>query len=80
MKVYKRYVTVFQMVDKEGSITPLSIVWEDDVEYPIDKILEIRSAVSEVGGCGVLYRCRIAGNVRNLFYERTRWFLESMKP
>ncbi|MEF9966918.1 MAG: hypothetical protein RSC10_07230 [Longicatena sp.] len=80
MKLYKRYVSVIQRVDKNGYITPLSIVWENDIEYTIDKILEIRNAVSEVGGCGVLYRCRIGGSIRNLYYERTRWFLESTKP
>lgn len=80
MKLYKRYIAVYQQVDKEGTITPLSILWEDDVTYPIDRILEIRDAVSEVGGCGRLYRCRIGGQIRNLYYERNRWFIESTKP
>lgn len=80
MKLYKRYVSVYQKVDKEGGITPISIVWEDGREYAIDRIIDVKRAVSEVGGCGILYRCRIAGNVRNLYYERTRWFMESTKP
>ncbi|MEG0527657.1 hypothetical protein [Amedibacillus sp. YH-ame10] len=80
MKLYKRYVSVYQKVDKEGGITPISIVWEDGREYAIDRIIDVKRAVSEVGGCGILYRCRIAGNIRNLYYERTRWFMESTKP
>lgn len=80
MKLYKRYIAVCQKVDKDGVITPLSIMWDNGREYPIDRIIEIRNAVSEVGGCGILYRCRIAGNIRNLYYERTRWFIESTKP
>ena len=80
MKLYKRYVSVYQRVDKDGKITPVTILWEDGVEYGIDRILEVRTAVSKVGGCGILYRCRIGGNIRNLYYERTRWFMESTKP
>lgn len=80
MKLYKRYVCVFQKVDKDGKITPVSILWDNGVEYPIDRVLEIRSSVSEVGGCGILYRCRIGSTIRNLYYERTRWFMESTRP
>ncbi len=80
MQLYKRYVSVICLVDKEGKIKPLMIVWENGEKYPIDRILEIRNATSEVGGCGVLYRCRIQNQERRLFYERNRWFIESTKP
>ena len=80
MRLYKRYISVVQRVDKEGRITPISIVWDDGKEYSIDRILEIRNSVSQVGGGGVLYQWRIAGNIRNLYYERMRWFVESTKP
>lgn len=80
MKLYKRYVIIIQKVDKQGEIIPLYIIWEDDIAYKIDRILKKYNAVSEVGGCGVLYRCRIGGTIRNLFYEKNRWFIESTKP
>ena len=80
MRLYKRYISVVQRVDKEGRITPISIVWDDGKEYSIDRILEIRNSVSRVRGCGILYQCRIPGNIRNLYYERMRWFVESTKP
>ncbi len=56
--LYKRYVDVITLIDKQGRLTPLILRWENGVQYPIDRILEIRKAVSEVGGCGILYRCR----------------------
>lgn len=80
MKLYKRYVSVVQLVDKQGKIFPKTLIWDNGKEYSIDRILEIRNAVSQVGGCGILYRCKIGENERNLFYERTRWFMESTKP
>ncbi|WP_416327643.1 hypothetical protein [[Eubacterium] hominis] len=67
-------------IDKNGGMIPKVLVWDNGVQYPIDRILKVRKAVSEVGGCGILYECRIQGNVRNLFYERNRWFIESTKP
>lgn len=80
MKLYKRYVAVIQLVTKQGQVLPKVLIWENDVQYPIDRVLEIRNAASQVGGSGVLYRCRIAGQERNLFLERSRWFIESTKP
>lgn len=78
--LYKRYVDVITLIDKYGKLTPLMIKWENGCSYPIDRILEIRNAASEVGGGGILYRCRIQQQERKLFYEKNRWFIESTKP
>lgn len=78
--LYKRYVDVVALIDKLGKLTPLILRWDNGVQYPIDRILEVRKAVSEVGGSGILYRCRIQNQERKLFYEKNRWFIESTKP
>ena len=78
--MYKKYINVVTLVDKEGKLTPLILVWDNGIKYKIDKILEIRNGVSATGGCGILYRCRIMNRERKLFYERNRWFVESEKP
>lgn len=78
--LYKRYVDVITLVDREGKLKPLILIWENGLQYPIDRILEVRNATSEVGGCGILYRCRIGSQERCLFYEKNRWFIESTKP
>lgn len=80
MKLYKRYIDVVTMIDKSGGIVPLMLVWDNGMKYQIDKVLEVRNAASQVGGCGVLYRCRVGGVERNLFFERNRWFIESTRP
>lgn len=80
IKLYKRYVDVLTLHDRYGNLIPKVMIWDNGMEYPIDRVLEIRKSASQVGGCGVLYRCRIAGVERNLFLERTRWFIESAKP
>ena len=81
--LYKRYIPVISLIGKEGEITPLFIIWADERgtrKYKVDRILHVRQASSQVGGCGVLYECMITGKVRKLFYERNRWFIESTKP
>lgn len=80
MKLYKRYVNVVVLIQKDGSMKPLMLVWDNGIKYPIDAVKEVKKAASQVGGCGILYKCMIEGKERNLFYERDRWFIESYKP
>ena len=61
MKLYKRYVDVLTLHDRYGNLIPKVMIWDNGMEYPIDRVLEIRKS-------------------RNLFLERTRWFIESAKP
>lgn len=78
--LYKRYVSVVVEVDKNGVPKPLYIKWDNGVYYKIDRILEKRNAMSVVGGGGILYLVRINDKERKLFFERTRWFIESYNP
>lgn len=76
---YKKYVDIVAHINRYGEMMPLFIL-VDQKKYKIDRVLEIKNAHSQVGGSGVRYRCKIQGNERYLFYERNRWFIESMKP
>ena len=82
MKLYKRYIEVDVHTDKYGNLTPIAIYWDDGKRYEVDKILEKpRQKASPVGGCGILYVCKIQGQVRNIYFEQGyRWFIESFHP
>ena len=83
MERYKRYIDVVVMHKKEGRMIPLFIYWDDRGErykYQIDSIIEIKKSVSVVGGGGILYRCKIKGQIRNVYFERDKWFIESKVP
>ncbi|WP_033162810.1 hypothetical protein [Sharpea azabuensis] len=83
LHLYKRYVDVVTVIKKNGQMLPLYLAWDDENGrklYRIDKVHQIKKAVSEVGGCGVRYDVRIAGHERRLFYEKDRWFIESHQP
>ena len=74
----KVFVTVTARFDKEGNITPLSIVWIDGRIFEIDKVTEVRRAASlKAGGIGLRFTCRIQGKLTYLYFEDPKWFVES---
>ena len=73
----KVYVEVVLKNDTKGNIRPLSIRWEDDTVFEIDRVLNVcRAASTRVGGCGDRYTVSIAGKQTYLFREDDRWFVE----
>ncbi len=76
MKYYKYYVDVITLIFEDGRLQPLFVCW-DDGRYKVDRILSVREMYSKAGGCGICYLCSMQGQMRKLFWERNRWFLES---
>ncbi|MBQ3151530.1 MAG: hypothetical protein IJB86_09830 [Clostridia bacterium] len=77
MTYKKVYIDVITHFDKNGTILPLRILWEDGTEYDIDRIIDIRPAASlKAGGCGIRYTCMIKGHKKYIFLENQRWFAE----
>lgn len=77
----KQYIQVIATFTKEGKIIPLSVVADNSLSYPIDKVTQIINASSlKSGGAGIRYTCHISGQVRYLFLEDTRWFIEKKEP
>lgn len=74
---YKIYVRVKSETDADGNIVPTHIIWSDDREFPIDRVIDVRKAAStKAGGLGLRYTVRIDRKERFLFYENPRWFVE----
>ena len=74
----KVYVRVIAETDEEGSITPISVTWEDGISYSIDKVTDIRRAYAQkVGGTAIRYTVKISGKETYIFSERGKWFVES---
>lgn len=75
----KTYVGMEATFSPEERIPPSAILWPDGCRFPIDRVPEIRRAVSsKSGGAGIRYRCRILDRERFLFLEDNRhWFVET---
>lgn len=76
MKLFKYYVDVETLIFADGSLQPMFVHWNSR-RYRVDKVLSVRETFSKAGGTGICYRCRFGQQERNLFWERSRWFLES---
>ena len=54
----KKYVNVTARFDENGNITPLAVIWDNDVKFEIERVLDINPAVSlKAGGAGIRYTC-----------------------
>lgn len=73
----KQFVSVEAKFDTDGNLLPLCICWEDGRKFEIDRITDIRYAASlKSGGTGLRYTCRIRNQIRYLFLDDNRWFIE----
>lgn len=73
----KVYVGVKAEFMPDGKLLPLSVIWEDKREFPIDSVTDIRRAASlKAGGAGIRYTVKILGNETYLFLEENKWFVE----
>lgn len=79
-ELYKRYVDVIALMRKDRQMIPQKLVWDNGRTYEIDKIRNVEQRASQVGGSGIRYEIFVCGQMRYLFYEKDRWFIESTQP
>jgi len=73
----KVFVEITARHDINGNIRPLTIKWEDDRIFAVDRLLDVRQAPSiKDGGLGTRYTCRIRNKEVYLFDDECKWFVE----
>lgn len=85
-KSIKVYVPVSAFFQKDGTLLPKEITWEDGQRYTIDRVINICQAPAlKAGGQGDRYTIQVNGQQSYLFFERStnltgnnigRWFVE----
>ena len=78
---YKIYVDVNVEFQKDGTLIPRSIIWDDGKVYEIQKVADVRRAASLVAGAtGIRYTIYIDGYESHLYFgDNRRWFVEGKK-
>ena len=78
---YKIYVDVNVEFQKDGTLIPRSIIWDDGKVYEIQKVTNVRRAASLVAGAtGLRYTIYIDGYESHLYFgDNRRWFVEGKK-
>ena len=76
----KVYVEVTVRIDREGKKRPLSIKFETQQIYEIDRLKHvIERRASKVGGTGKCYQVVIRGSETVLYEEdEGKWFVEAI--
>ena len=70
MENTKVCVEVTAKFDTDGTMTPVSFVWEDGIIYNIDQIKAKERCVSQRSGdTGIVYTVVVAGKECHLFYK-----------
>lgn len=72
----RKDITVKALMNANKKITPLSIIWDDEREFIIDKILDARPAPSKGGGFGIRYEVQISGKIRYIYLDGYVWFID----
>ncbi|MDD6466946.1 MAG: hypothetical protein PUF50_02055 [Erysipelotrichaceae bacterium] len=73
----KTWVDVLCIHYKNGHVKPLQILWNDNRRYTIDRITQVMPAASlKSGGIGLRYTCEIHSQIRHLYLEEGKWFVE----
>lgn len=73
----RKNITVIARMQDDGKVVPLTILWNNEKTFEIDKVLDIRKKAStKGGGKGLRYTCRISGNERYLWLDDNIWFVE----
>ena len=72
----KEYVQVIAIFTPDGQLIPRYVMLKDGRQFTIDKVVDIRRAVSRRPGLPPLqYTCKIWGEDCFLFFEESnRWF------
>lgn len=77
----KHYVRVLSCTDRDGTVIPLRIAWDDGRRFSVERVLDSRRAYSpRTGGGGVRYTVSVGGRITYLWYEDPRWFVEAKVP
>ena len=78
MDIKKLYVDVVARIDSDGTVTPLTVIWENGKKFEIDRVLSVQRAyATKVGGTGIRYEISVSGKRTYLFEDEGKWFVEA---
>ena len=69
------YVDITARINKDGQIFPLSLIWQDGREFPVDRLLNTVPSVLPQGGEALCFICLIKGKRKELYLRDGKWFV-----
>ena len=76
----RKFVPVTVHFDASGKIRPLTIEFDEDHRYEVDRVLDVRRAACQsAGGVGDRYTCKIQGREAYLWFDGSRWWVAAKR-
>lgn len=74
----KVYVDVVAHINSEGTVRPLTVIWENGRKFEIDRVYGVQRAyATKAGGTGIRYEISVSGKRTYLFEDEGKWFVEA---
>lgn len=76
----KQYISVQTLITSDGKLIPLILYIDDKNQYKVDKVLEMKRAMSaHVQGSGIRYKVLIQNKEKYIFFcdNEFKWFIEA---
>lgn len=76
--VINAYVDVLTLITADGKKIPKKIIWEDGRVFTIESCIQCGLVASFGGKCGILYKVKVRGKEKKLYYDGDsgKWFLD----
>lgn len=72
----KKFIRLCAEFQRDGTMVPQRIIWENGAEYPISEIIDVRYFKPDKDGIlGIKYTCIILGKIREIYYDDARWYV-----
>ena len=78
MKTMKKYIRIDAKFERDGTMLPIRITWDNGAEYPISEVIDVRYFKTDTkGATGIKYTCIILGKIRDVYFDSVRWYVLS---
>ena len=58
MKTMKKYIRIDAKFERDGTMLPIKIIWDNGAEYPISEVIDVRYFKTDTkGATGIKYTC-----------------------
>lgn len=73
----RKNVDMIAEMKKDGTIIPLTLIWDNGKKYGIDRVRDIKKMAStKGGGMGLRYSVTIKQYERYIWLDENVWFVE----
>ena len=72
----KKYIRIDAIFERDGTMLPVRIIWDNGAEYPISEVIDVRYFKPDLNeATGLKHTCLILGKHREIYFDSMRWYV-----